>query len=136
MTTSNAYRVDVRSSTRAGRARAATIASWALRIVLAAQFAVGGVLKLAADPQMTTMFDDIGGGPGLRVLVGVCEVAGAVGLLVPGLARWAAIGLAALMTGAVVTNVVILQTNPVLPLAFLALALIVVVTLRPARSER
>lgn len=136
MTTSNVHRVGVRSSTRIGQARAVSIASWAVRIVLAAQFAFGGALKLAADPQMTTMFDAIGGGPGMRVLVGVCEVSGAVGLLVPGLARWAAICLAALMTGAAVTNVAILQTNPVLPLAFLALALIVVVTLRPARSER
>jgi putative oxidoreductase len=121
---------------RSGRARAARIGLWTIRIVLAAQFAAGGVLKLSADPQMVAMFEVLGDGQGLRLLVGLCEVAGAVGLLVPRLAQLAAIGLVALMTGAAVTNIVALQTSPVLPLVLLALAAVVVVATRRTRSAR
>ncbi len=109
------------------RARAARIGSWAVRVLLSAQFAVGGVLKLAADPQMVAMFDDIGIGQGLRLAIGACELAGAVGLLVPRLVRPAAIGIAALMVGAAVTNVVVLRTGPAVPLVLLALAAVVAV---------
>ena len=121
---------------RSRRARAARIGLGAVRVLLSAQFAAGGVLKLIANPQMVTMFDDIGAGQGLRLLVGVCEVAGAIGLLVPRLVRLAAIGLAALMVGAAVTNVVALHTSPVLPLLLLALALLVAVTRTRTESGR
>lgn len=121
---------------RSGRARAARIGLWAVRIVLAAQFAAGGVLKLSGDPQMVAMFAGLGDGQGLRLLVGVCEVAGAVGVLVPRLARLAAFGLVALMAGAAVTNVVALQTSPVLPLVLLVLAAVVMVASPQTRSAR
>jgi uncharacterized membrane protein len=121
---------------RSGRARAARIGLWTIRSVLAAQFAAGGALKLSADPQMVAMFELIGQGQGLRLLVGLCEVAGAVGLLVPRLARLAAIGLVALMAGAAVTNIVALQASPVLPLVLLALSAVVVVATRRTRSAR
>ncbi len=108
-----------------GRARAARIALGAVRVLLAAQFLVGGMLKLTADPTMVAMFTDIGAGQVLRLVIGACEVAGAVGLLVPGLARLAAYGLVLLMIGAAVTNVVALQTSPLVPLILLALAALV-----------
>lgn len=111
-----------------GRARAARIGLWAVRILLSAQFLLGGVLKLTAQPTMVAMFDDIGAGQGLRLLVGACEVAGAVGLLVPRLARPAAYGLVLLMAGAAATNVVALATSPVVPLVLLALSVVVAVT--------
>lgn len=110
---------------RPGWARATRFGLWTARILLSAQFVIGGVLKLAADPTMVAMFDDIGAGQGLRLLVGVCELAGAVGLFVPRLARFAAIGLVGLMVGAAVTNVAVLQTSPVMPLVLLALATVV-----------
>lgn len=111
-----------------GRVRAARIGLWAVRILLSAQFLLGGALKLTAHPTMTAMFESIGAGQGLRLLVGVCEVAGAVGLLVPRLARLAACGLVLLMIAAAVTNVVALQTSPAVPLVLLVLAGIVAVT--------
>lgn len=111
-----------------GRVRAAHLGLWAVRILLSAQFLLGGVLKLTAQPMMIAMFDDIGAGQGLRLLVGACEVAGAVGLLVPRLARLAAYGLVLLMAGAAVTNVVALATSPAVPLVLLALAAVVAVT--------
>ena len=83
-----------------------------VRIVLSAQSVVGGTLKLTADPAMVVMVDDIGAGQGLRLFVGACEVAGAVGVLIPPLTRLAAAGLAGLMVGAAITNVVVLQISP------------------------
>ena len=113
---------------RTRRARTARVGLAAARVLLSAQFAVGGVLKLTGDPQMVGMFDDIGVGQGLRLLVGLCEVAGAVGLLVPRVAVPAAIGLVGLMAGAAAANVVVLRTSPVLPLVLLTLALLVAVS--------
>lgn len=112
---------------RSGRARAAHIGVWAVRVLLAVQFVMGGVLKLTGDPQMVAMFDDIGGGRWLRLLVGACEVAGGIGVLVPRLARPAAIGLAVLLAGAAVTNVGMLGASPALPLILLAMAVLVAV---------
>ena len=77
---------------------------------------------------MTAMFDAIGAGQGLRLLIGACEVSGAVGLLVPRLARPAAYGLVLLMIGAAVTNVVALHTSPAVPLVLLVLVGTVAVT--------
>lgn len=112
---------------RPARVRAARIGLWAVRILLSAQFLLGGVLKLTAHPTMVAMFDDIGAGQGMRLLIGACEVAGAVGLLVPRLVRLAAYGLVLLMVGAAVTNVAALATSPAVPLVLLALATVVAV---------
>ena len=116
------------SGRRSRRVRAARIGRWAIRALLSAQFVVGGVFKLTADPQMVAMFDDIGAGQGLRLLVGVCEVAGGIGVLLPWVSRLAAAGLVGLMVGAAVTNVVALQISPAVPLVLLILAGVVAVT--------
>jgi len=68
------------------------------------------------------MFTDIGAGQWLRYLVGALELAGAAGLLIPRLATLAALGLIVLMTGATVTNLLILHTSPALPITFLVAA--------------
>ena len=121
--------VPAATSVRGSRwARAARIGRWAVRILLSAQFVVGGVLKLTADPTMLAMFDDIGAGQGLRLLVGACELAGGIGVLLPRVARLAAAGLVGLMIGAAVTNVVSLQISPIVPLVLLGLALLVAAT--------
>ena len=118
-----------RSSVRRSRsARVARIGLWTVRVLLAAQFAIGGGLKLAAEASMVTMFDDIGAGQGLRLFVGICELVGAIGLFVPRLVRLAAAGLVLLMIGAAVTNVLALHISPALPLVLGALAALVVAT--------
>ena len=63
---------------RSGWDRARRIGLGAVRVILAAQFVAGGALKLTADPAMVAMFNDIGAGDWLRLLVGVCEVGGFV----------------------------------------------------------
>ncbi|HYP46957.1 MAG TPA: DoxX family protein [Propionibacteriaceae bacterium] len=106
--------------------RLGTIVAWVLQVVLAFQFVGGGLLKLVGDPAMVGMFTTIGVGQWLRYLVGVLEVAGAVGLLLPPLAGLAALGLAGVMVGATLTNVFILHVSPVLTLALLVVAGVIV----------
>jgi uncharacterized membrane protein len=101
--------------------RAGSIARWVLQASLAVQFASGGILKLTGDARMVDLFTDVGAGQWLRYLVGVCEVAGALGLLVPGLTAAAALGLTGLMAGAVATNLLI-GISPAMPAAFLLVA--------------
>lgn len=107
------------------RSRVIGVVLWVLEAVLAVQFAVGGVSKLLGDQLMVDMFAAIGAGQWLRYLVGTAEVAGAVGLLVPVLSGLAALGLAALMVGAVVTNLFVLETDATMPIAFLVVAALI-----------
>lgn len=113
--------------------RARTLTTWALQLVLASQFVAGGLLKLTGDPRMVAMFTEIGAGHWLRILVGVCEVSGALGLVVPRLTRHAAAGLVALMLGATVVNVAVLGISPALPLIYLVVALVVTLLRRDVR---
>jgi len=112
----------ITTTTRTRKVRPGTVALWILQLVLASQFAMAGVMKLSGNEQMVTMFTDIGAGQWLRYVVGVLEVAGALGLLVPRLCGLAALGLAGVMAGAVFINVVVLGYSPVVALAFLLLA--------------
>src|SRR3954468_7054236 len=89
--------------------RAISFGVWILQVALAAIIAGGGISKLAGDPVMVDMFADIGAGQWLRYLVGALEVAGGVGLLTPALAGLASLGLAALLTGAVITDQFVLE---------------------------
>jgi putative oxidoreductase len=85
----------------ATRTRPVTIALWTLQALLAAMFVVGsGVPKLFGEAYAVQIFDDLGTGQWLRVVVGLLEIAGGVGLLVPRLAGLAAACLVALMVGA------------------------------------
>jgi len=112
-------------STVPARRRLGTVALWTVQIALAAAFAGGGLVKLAGDPVMVDLFDRVGAGQWLRYLVGALELAAAVGLLVPRLAKFAAAGLVLLMVGAAVTNVAIIDESPLMPLAYLVVAGIV-----------
>jgi hypothetical protein len=95
----------------ATRGRAITITLWVLQVLLAFQFAGGGWLKLSGAPVMVDMFATIGAGQWFRILVGVLEIAGAIGLLVPRTAGLAALGLSGLLIGAIATNLFILDAN-------------------------
>jgi uncharacterized membrane protein YphA (DoxX/SURF4 family) len=109
---------DIVAGRAAPAARAANVALWVLQAVLAFQFAGGGLLKLTGSPELVALFATIGAGQWLRYLVGALEVAGAVGLLVPRLSGLAALGLAALMVGATITNLFIGE-SPWLPVGLL-----------------
>ena len=122
---------------RPAAVRARTVAVVVLRLALAAVFAMAGLAKLGGDAAMVEMFADIGAGQWLRYLVGTCEVLGAVGLLVPRLAGAAALGLVGLMTGATLTNVVVLEVTPALTIVLLLAAAVVAwARLHPTRKQK
>src|SRR5271154_509891 len=88
------------------------IGAWTLQGVLAAAFLAAGFAKLAGVPFMVDLFEQIGFGQWFRIATGVVEVAGAVALLVPGLASVGALWLGGPMVFAVATHVFVLHTSP------------------------
>jgi uncharacterized membrane protein YphA (DoxX/SURF4 family) len=112
---------------RTGRAtgRVANVATWIVQVVVGLQFVFGGGLKLAGSPVMVDLFTEIGAGQWLRFVVGALEVSGGIGLLIRPLCGLAAAGLAAVMVGAVVTNVAIIDENATLPAVYLVLLVVI-----------
>jgi putative oxidoreductase len=83
------------------RTRPATTGLWTLQVLLGLVFILGsGAPKLVGEAYAVQIFEDLGTGPWLRVVVGLLEIAGGIGLLVPRLAGLAAACLVALMVGA------------------------------------
>ena len=76
-----------------------------LKIALAVAFALAGSVKVFKAKPMVSQFKEFGLPEFMVVIVGALEVIGAVGLLIPSLARYASIGLVVLMVGAVVNHV-------------------------------
>jgi len=89
------------------------IGAWTLQAIIAAAFLAAGAAKLAGVPFMVDLFNQIGLGQWFRVVTGVVEIAGAVALLVPGLASIGALWLGGTMVGAVATHLFVLHTSPV-----------------------
>jgi putative oxidoreductase len=89
------------------------IGAWALQGLVAAAFLAAGSAKLAGVPFMVDLFQQIGLGQWFRVVTGAVEVAGAVALLIPGLASVGALWLGGTMVGAVATHLFVLHTSPV-----------------------
>ena len=112
---------------RAGRA--ATIVAWVLQVLLCLAMAPAGLAKLFGDAAMVELFDDVGVGQWLRYLVGICEVAGAIGLLIPKVRALAAAGLVLLLLGATITNLFVIDASPLLS-SVLAVAAAVILVLR------
>lgn len=97
-------------ATAPARSRGAVIALWTLQVLLALMFVVGsGAPKLFGDAYAVQIFTDLGVGQWLRYVVGVLEVAGGLGLLVPRLAGLAASCLVALMVGATISQLFFLS---------------------------
>lgn len=106
------YVVSNQQATRSSRVshrqhRAMTITLWSVQVVLALIFLFAGSMKLVLPIEVMTAQMPL---PGLFLrFIGVCEVAGALGLILPGLTRiqrgltpLAASGLVVIMVGAVV----------------------------------
>ena len=94
------------------RRRTSTLLLWAAQIGLAAFFLLFAALpKLTGSHFSVQEFSLIGAGQWMRYLVGTAELAGAIGLLTPGLAGLAAAGLAADMAGATIINATVLHNT-------------------------
>src|SRR5262245_24488587 len=82
---------------------------WTLQIVLAALFLLHGILFLLPTPRLRALVARMGVSPGLAHFLGVAEVLGAIGLVVPrwtGILPWftplAGAGLVVVTAGAIV----------------------------------
>jgi uncharacterized membrane protein YphA (DoxX/SURF4 family) len=100
---------------------AKTIALWTARVLLAALFVFASSSKLLSQPEAVEAFENIGA-PWLRWVVGVCELAGGIGILLPQTAALAAVCLALVMVGAMVMHVLVLGVSSMAP-AVVAFAL-------------
>jgi putative oxidoreductase len=106
--------------------RRRVIGAWIVQGILAAAFLAAGGAKLAGVPMMVQIFDQIGIGQWFRIVTGLVEVAGAVALLVPGLAALGAAWLGATMFFAILTHLFILPSSALPALILLALNVLVV----------
>ncbi|WP_018349272.1 DoxX family protein [Longispora albida] len=95
-------------TTNAKPRKVTSVLLWTGQIVLGLLFVWAAAPKLLGDPLMVQSFETIGFGQWFRVLTGVCELAGGIGLLIPPLAGLAALGLAGVMAGATLTNLFLL----------------------------
>jgi putative oxidoreductase len=83
--------------------KAVRIAVWVIAIVAAVVFASAGLRKL--DGEMIGQFEEWGYAPSFAITIGVLELIGAVGLLIPRSSAQAALGLIVIMFGAIGTHV-------------------------------
>jgi len=113
------------ATTTTRRVRPGAVVLWVTQVVLAAMFVMASLPKLTGDPVMVELFDAVGAGQWLRYVVGVLELAGAIGLLVPRLCGLAALGLTMLLVGATLTNIVALGASPAIPLGYLLVAAVI-----------
>ena len=114
MTTTNA----LPANSRKGR----LIALWTLSGLVAVAFIGAGGTKLAGVPAMVEMFAKVGLGQWFRYVTGLLEVAGAIGLLIPRYAFYAAVLLGIVMVGAVIAEVAVIGDSPVPPAVLLVLS--------------
>jgi uncharacterized membrane protein YphA (DoxX/SURF4 family) len=120
----------------AGQKKGMVIALWVLKVVSGLAFLAAGGSKLAGASEMVAMFAKIGFGQWFRILTGLLEVAGAIGLFVPRITVYAASMLGVVMLCAVGFHLTILGGNPAPPIVLLLLASLVVwLSKRTSRSE-
>ena len=84
--------------------KASNIALWTLQALVALTFVAAGSGKLLGSAAMIALFDAVGIGQWFRYVTGSLEVGGAIGLFVPALAPFAALLLAGVMVGAILTH--------------------------------
>ncbi len=94
------------------------VSSWILIVVLALLFVGAALGKLTGAA--TPMFEAWGYPAWFALFIGVAELAGAIGLVIPKTTRWAIYGLTAVMLGAAYTHLANGEGAQVLrPLIFL-----------------
>ena len=82
---------------------------------------MGGVMKLSGNPMATTSFTTLGLPAVFGTFIGVCEIAGAIGLWVRRTSMLAAIGILLIMLGAVYYHIMHTPLTEGIP-AFIVLA--------------
>jgi putative oxidoreductase len=82
-----------------------TIALWVLSVLVAAMFLFAGGTKLVMADQIKPMFVKFGYAAWFATFIGICELLGGIGVLIPRVAGLAAACLSVIMVGAVYTVV-------------------------------
>lgn len=91
--------------------RGLNITLWVAQVVVALFFLFAAALpKLLGNQFAVDVFTQMGAGQWFRYAIGLLELAGAIGLLIPRLSGLAALGLVGLMIGAVATQLFVLHT--------------------------
>ena len=85
--------------------RLATIGKWLFQVFLGAIFVMIGVAKFL-EPAWALKFERWGYPPGFHLVIGTLEALGGIGLLIPPLTSYAALGLIVIMIGASLTHFV------------------------------
>jgi uncharacterized membrane protein YphA (DoxX/SURF4 family) len=100
--------------------RARALSSWILVVLLAVLYASAALWKVSGG--QAEIFTAWGYPAWFALVIGVLELAGAVGLLIPRTTHWAVFGLTGIMLGAVYTHLANGEGFQVLrPLVFLAM---------------
>lgn len=118
------------------RARTANgVLVWTLSLVLAGVFLVAGIPKITGTDAVGLQAASMQAFPGwLRVVVGAVEVAGAIGLVIPALAAYAALGLALLMVPASITQYMSGEPGLYVPVGLFVLLLVLAWRRDPAAT--
>ena len=109
---------------------------WTVQVLLALTFMAAGGAKLASDPSMVAVFDQVGIGQWFRYLTGAVEITGAVLILIPKAAIFGAALLACTMAAAVLTHFTVIGGNPLPAIVLLSLNLLVLWLRRNEVSAR
>jgi len=88
------------------RFRIRTVATWTLSVVMTGLMGLAGAAKFLAPDVWGQMFADWGYPGWMRAFIGTAEIGGAIGLVIPRVARYAAAGLGIIMVGAAINNIV------------------------------
>jgi putative oxidoreductase len=107
------------------------ITLWTLSGLLALAFLGAGGTKLAGVPVMVEMFNKVGLGQWFRYFTGLLEVAGAIGLMIPRYAFYAAVLLGIVMVGAIIAEVAVIGDSPAPPAVLLVLSGIIAYLRKP-----
>ena len=119
------------------QSRVKSVTSWVVQILLAAFYVLAASGKLMSRPQVIEMFRHWGFPDKFYLGVGTLELLGAIGLLIPRLAGYAASGLIVLMIGAALTHLINGEGLQVLrPLLFILFLALVVYLRRPWASKQ
>jgi len=119
------------------QSRVKSVISWVVQILLATFYLLAASGKLISRPQVIEMFRHWGFPDKFYLVIGVLELLGAIGLLIPRVAGYAAAGLILLMIGAAATHLINGEGLQVLrPLIFIVFLALVVYMRRPWASKQ
>jgi uncharacterized membrane protein len=103
------------------------VTAWVLQVLGAALFIYAGLAKLSGDPMQVEGFQAMGLGIAGMYIIGVLEIAGGVGLLLPGVSGFAATCLVGLMVGATIVTIGLMGLVPLIAAPVVTLILVAVI---------